>query len=219
MKNLKFSMILFFSILSTANVIAQETKADSNSRNFYVKPYAGFIGIQDMSLDLVSNSQTTNISVENGFGWTSGISFGYTFTKNLSAEIGWEYKTNDVTVIINNIRSTGDYASNFIYVNGMYSFDTQSRLKPYVGLGVSFIEEIDLDFGQGIDTSYSTSGNIGFQGIAGLDFNFSERWALNWEAKYVTFSDFDMENEANDDQLNNLKYSPFIFNIGVKYRF
>jgi hypothetical protein len=28
-----------------------------------------------------------------------------------------------------------------------------------------------------------------------------------------------MKNEANDDQLNNLKYNPFIFNVGIKYRF
>jgi len=92
-------------------------------------------------------------------------------------------------------------------------------LKPYVGLGLSYIQEIDFDFGVGKNASFSTAGDIGFQGIAGLDFQFADRWALNWEAKYVSFNKLDLMNESNNDELKNLKYNPFIFNIGIKFRF
>ena len=219
MNILKLNTFFVFCTFACTSLIAQESTIKEPFRSFYIKPYGGFIGIQDMNLQLVENDQNSNVSIENGFGFTTGVSLGYSFTRNFSAEIGWEYKSNDITVINDNIRSSGDYASNFIYLNGIYNFSTKSRLKPYVGLGASLIQEIDLDFGQGNNTSFSNSGNIGFQGIAGLDFNFSKRWSLNWEAKYVTFSEFDMENEANNDRLNNLKYNPFIINIGVKYRF
>lgn len=217
MKNLKFSLLFLISVLSVSAALAQEE--NENFNKFYIKPYAGFIGIQDMTLQLVDNNQSTNIAVENGFGFTAGISLGYNFTKNITAEIGWEYKSNDITVVNNNVRSSGDYASNFIYLNGIYNFNTNSRFKPYLGLGLSLIQEIDLDLDNGMDTSFSDSGNFGFQGLAGLDFNLTNRWALNCEAKYVTFSEFDMNSESNNSKLNNLKYNPFIFNIGIKYRF
>jgi len=219
MKNLKFNVILLVCLLSAFKVVSQETKSNKDYKKFYLKPYAGFIGIEDMSLQLVKNNQTTNIEVDNGFGFTTGISLGYNFTENITAEVGWEYKRNDITIENNSVKSSGDYASNFIYLNGIYNFSTNSRFKPYLGLGLSLIQEIDLDFGDGNNTSFSESGNVGFQGIIGLDFNFSQKWALNWEAKYVAFSEFDMKNEANNDQLNNLKYNPFIFNVGIKYRY
>lgn len=206
-------------IFLTTTVFGQESESDNEIKKFYVKPYAGFIGIQDMEIQYLENGQSTDISIESGFGFTSGISFGYHFTKNFSAELGWEYKRNDITVKYDNDKSTGDYASNFIYLNGFYNFNSQGKLKPYVGLGVSIIEEIDIDLTSSEEESFSDSGNVGFQGLAGLDFDFSKRWALNWEAKYVVFSDFDMESEINDNTLSNLEYKPFIFNIGIKYRF
>ena len=219
MKNLKLNSLFILFVLVCAGLNAQESDKQEVLKNFYIKPYAGFIGIQDMNLQLIENNQDSSVSVGNGFGYATGISLGYNFSNNVSAEIGWEYKSNDITVTKNNVTSNGDYASNFIYLNALYNFTTKGKLKPYLGLGISLIQEIDLDFGQGESTSFSDSGNIVFQGIAGLDFNFSKRWALNWEAKYVTFSEFNMENEANNDKLNNLKYNPFIFKIGIKYRF
>ncbi len=218
MKNLKLSTLYIIMMFACVSAFAQNTKNET-FKNFYVKPYAGFIGIQNMDLQLAEGNQTTNITVENGFGFATGISLGYNFSKNITAEVGWEYKSNEVSITNNGIKSNGDYASNFIYLNGIYNFNTTGKLTPYVGLGASLIQEIDFDFGMGENTSFSDSGNIGLQGIAGLDYNFSEKWALNWEAKYATFSEFDMKNEANNNKLNNLKYNPFIFNIGVKYRF
>lgn len=206
-------------LLTSIFSVAQNSTNEEANKNFYVKPYAGFIGIQDMDLRLIRDNENSNVAVENGFGYTAGIALGYRLSKNISAEIGWEYKSNEVTISNTDFSNKGDYASNFIYLNGIYNFKTKNRLKPYVGLGASLIQEIDLDFGNGENSSFSNSGNIGFQGIGGLDFNLSPRWALNWEAKYMTFSQFDMENEGNNSRLDNLKYNPFIFNIGVKYRF
>lgn len=212
--------LLFAGFFAQTSLFGQENAAKPETGKFFVKPYAGFIGIQDMELLYKKNSHSSNISVDNGFGFTSGISLGYHFSKNISAEIGWEYKTNESTITNSSAKSTGDYASNFIYVNGIYNFTTQGKLKPYMGVGASLIQEIDLDLViDGVYTSFSRSGNIGFQGIAGLDFNFAKKWALNWEAKYVNFGEFDMEDAPNNSSMKNLRYNPFIFNIGFKFRF
>ncbi len=214
MKKSNVKVLLFLSLFTITSLFSQE----ENTKKVYIKPYGGFIGIQNMSLQLIDGNQNSDITVENGFGFTAGISVGYNFFKNISTEIGWEYKSNTVEVINNTIKSTGDYASNFIYLNGIYNFSSQSKLQPYLGFGLSYIEEIDLDFGVGENTSFSKSGNLGYQGIAGLDFNFSKKWALNWELKYVVFKDFDMNNEANNSTLAGLTYAPLIFNIGIKYK-
>ncbi len=216
--NLIFLLISCLAITKASAQKQLQNKNDQSSK-FYIKPYGGFIGIQDMNLQLVDNGQATAVNVENGFGYTAGISFGYNFTNDFSTEIGWEYKSNDISLTIDNMASNGDYASNFIYANGIYTFFTPSKLKPYLGLGLSYIQEIDLDFGTGTNTSFSQSANIGFQGLAGLDFIVAKKWAINLETKYVSFGDFDMENEANGDTLQGLRYNPFIVNIGLKYRF
>jgi len=37
--------------------------------------------------------------------------------------------------------------------------------------------------------------------------------------RFLKEGDFDIEDENNKTQLKNLKYNPFIFNVGIKYRF
>ena len=214
MKHLKFTTLLVLMLISAGNLLAQQAKDQQDFNRFYLKPYGGFIGIQNMNVALLSGSQTTNINIEGGFGYTTGISVGYNFTKNISAEFGWEYKSNEITVTYNNSKTTGDYASNFIQLNGIYNFNTNGLVRPYIGAGVSLIQEIDMDLSLDENSSFSNSGNIGLQGIAGLDLNFSKKWAVNLEAKYVSFGEFDMAGENTDLALNNLQYNPFIFNIG-----
>ena len=219
MKKVKLTLLLVLGSFTLSPLTAQEQTTQNDFKRFYVKPYAGFIGIQDMDLQLIANNQTTNVNVESGFGFTSGIAVGYNFNNNISAELGWEYKSNNITLTNNGVQTKGDYASNFIYINGIYNFDTNSAFKPYLGLGASLIQEIDLDFGSGANSSFSDSGNLGVQALAGIDYNFSDRWALSAEAKYTSFSTFDMTSETNSNRLNNLKYNPFIVNVGIKYRF
>ena len=214
-----FALLVAGFITSTA-VCGQDAAPADSPGKFYVKPYGGFIGIQDMNIRYVADGESTDIPVNAGFGFTNGISFGYAFTERISAEIGWEYKANTITVNYNDDKITGDYASNFAYLSATYTLSSTGRFRPYVGAGATVIPEIDMDFRIGEEnSSFSSTGNIGFQGLAGLDFQFARRWAMNWEAKYVAFQNFDMKNESHSTSLENLTYRPFIFNIGLKYMF
>jgi len=219
MKSLKFFWVIALICIVTVPIYGQEKVESNEFKKFYVKPYGGFIGIQDMDLQLTTSTTTSPVNVESGFGYTAGISAGYFITEKISTELGFEYKSNSITTFVDNVEDNGDYASNFIYLNAFYNFRSGQLFNPYIGIGLSLIEEIDIDLNSNDTASFSDSGNIGFQGIAGLDFNFSEKWALNFEMKYVTFSDFDMEEELSDRMLRGLSYNPFIVNIGVKYRF
>ncbi len=218
MRQINLVIALTLSLFGFCNLSAQDSPSNSLSK-IYLKPYGGFIGIQDMKMQFVTDSKTTDLNVSSGFGFTTGISLGYNISKRFTAEVGWEYKKNNISISSNDITSNGDYASNFIYVNGIYKLPTYGYFTPYIGIGGSFIQEIDLDFGTGENGSFSQEGDIGVQGLVGLDFQFAERWSMNWEAKYVSFNKLNLLNESNNDQLKNLKYNPFIFNIGIKYQF
>jgi outer membrane protein W len=212
--------LLVVGFLTSTTVFGQEAAPADSPGKFYAKPYGGFIGLQDMNIRYVADGQSADLSVNTGFGFTNGISFGYAFTERISAEFGWEYKANTITVNYNDEKITGDYASNFAYLSAFYTLSSSGRFRPYVGAGAVVIPEIDMDFRIGDEnSSFSNTGNIGFQGLAGLDFQFARRWAMNWEAKYVAFQNFDMKNESHSTSLENLRYRPFIFNIGLKYMF
>jgi len=219
MKKLSQTTLFILCFMIVTNLLAQESKPENSLKNFYIKPYGGFIGIQNTTPTFQQDNTSTKIEVETGFGINTGISLGYSFSENFFAEIGWEYKTNEISVKNNDLKTNGDYASNFIFLNGLYNLNTKGNFIPYVGLGTALIQEIDIDLSTNGNTSFSNSGNFGFQGIIGLDFNFSERWALNWEAKYISFGSLELDNEMNDSSISNIKYNPFIFNIGIKYRF
>jgi len=221
MKQLKVVWMTVIGCLLVTHLSAQDQKQDANDdfKNWYVKPYGGFIGIQNMDLTLVQPDGTNAINVENGFGYTAGISFGYNFSNSIAAELGWEYKSNDVTVSSDAFSSKGDYASNFIYLNAIYNFSTSTRFTPYVGIGGSYIEEIDMDFGTGETAfSFQKNGQLGFQFSGGLDFAISDRWSMNWELRNTRFSNFDLT-ATNKTRVTDLKYNPFVINIGIKLKF
>jgi len=219
MKKLKLISTLFvLTLLVTVQLQAQEAQP-TESKKFYLKPYGGFIGIQDMTIDFVDQQSVTPVNIKAGFGYTSGISLGYNFTKNISAELGWEYKKNFIEATINDSTYDGDYASNFIYLNAMYRFSTGTRFTPYLGIGGSYIEEVDMDFGSGdSEFSFQKNGQIGVQFLAGLDYAISNRLSMNWELRNNRFSNFDLENDK-DMMVTDLKYNPFVVNIGVKVKF
>jgi len=216
MKRFTIALTILFTLSVFCSAHAQSKTVTDK---FYIKPYAGFIEIQDMNIQLVDNNSAENLNIESGFGYTAGISFGYNFYKNFTAEIGWEYKSNNITITNSNSFNKGDYASNFIYLNGIYNIKTNGSFTPYVGLGFSFIEEIDLDLSEDENNSFSKSGIGGFQGLVGLDYDFAKKWGLNCEVKFVKFNNFNVINESNGSILTNLKYNPLIINIGMKYRF
>jgi len=220
-KQIITTMLLSILLLGLSSQAEAQEDTSSASKRFYVKPYVGFIGIQDMDITIDDGATKTPVAVKSGFGYTTGLSVGYAFTNNFSAELGWEYKSNNVEATFANTTYDGNYASNFIYLNGRYTFNTSSKFAPYIGAGITYIEEIDFDFEIGnTENSFAENGDIGFNILAGLDYNFSDRWTLNWELRSTFFSDIELSSEENSNvKLTDLKYNPFVINIGIKYRF
>lgn len=152
-----------------------------------------------------------------------GIGVGYRIDPRLSAEFGWEYRSNDSKTVLDATSEFGDgnYASNIFYLNGHYHFEQVGKWRPYVGAGLTWVEEIDIDLERGGDElSYSGDGDSGYQLFAGFDYDLADSWKLQAELRYGSIGDIDLEGEGNDvGEFDGIDYETTTLQIGLVYDF
>jgi len=189
----------------------------SESSHFYLKPYAGISYMNDVTR--TDNAVNTEIELDKGMAL--GAAFGYQFNTNVALELAWEYRSNDSeTRVGNTFFPEGNYASNIVYVNSIYTFDGFEKWRPYLGLGLGWIQEIDLDLEQnGIEQSLSNSGNLAYQGFVGVEYHWSAAWSFHTELRHAGAKSGTLENELSKERFGSLNYKPFTWQVGAKYRF
>jgi opacity protein-like surface antigen len=165
-------------LLAGGVAMAQEA---GDQPGFYARVYGGISTLSDTRVDVGMSSASGEFS-----GRTlAGGAFGYDYEGPWRVEIEYTYRSSDVKVPAG-FAGGGDYASTAILVNGLYNLGQLGPLRPYVGAGIGFTREVDLDlkpqtapsappsFGPG---SYSSSGRLAFQAITGAEIPFDERWS------------------------------------------
>ncbi len=98
-----------------------------------------------------------------------------------------------------------------VMLNGVYDFDTKSPLTPFIGAGfggVRFDEQDPGLIGEGFDfQSQDSKWNLGLQGFAGLEYEFSPelRLGLRFSQKMVKSnkSNFDGGTETGSEGIKN----------------
>src|SRR5262245_32623173 len=86
-----------------------------------------------------------------------------------------------------------------LMLNGVYDFDTKSRLTPFVGAGFGGVRIDQQDpglMGEGFDfESQDSKWNLGLQGFAGLEYEFSDdlRLGLRFSQKMVKTNKSNLE--------------------------
>ncbi|EJB8349347.1 porin family protein [Vibrio cholerae] len=209
----KIYLFSAITVLSAVSLSAQATETG----HYYVKPYVGISYMNDVS----GKAAATPIEVELEKGLVLGGAFGYRYNAKIAAEVVWEYRSNDSeTMVGNEFYPDGNYASNTIYLNGLYYFEPWGNLTPYVGVGVGWIQEIDIDLERnGVETSYSNSGNFSYQGFAGVEYKLSAHWSVHTELRHSGAKSGTLEDEKTRAQFSSLNYKPFTWQLGVSYRF
>ncbi len=200
------------------------TNAVAAEDRWFVRPYAGLSQMSDLSsvfTDIDSISGTTDIDLSGGV--TAGLGIGYRYNKHLAVELGWEYRSNDseVNLADTSVFTDGNYASNIFYINGHYNFSNSGKWQPYVGAGLSWAQEIDLDLERnGVEQSYSGDGEIGFQIFTGVNYELNNNWYLQTEFRYGSISDIDLSGEANDPgNFKSIDYQTNTLQFGLVYNF
>ncbi|MGO8829540.1 MAG: OmpW/AlkL family protein [Steroidobacteraceae bacterium] len=165
--------------------------------------------------DAIGNLVPEN-QVQINHKWLPDLDFEYYFAPHWSAELVLTYpQEQDVTV-------NGTFIGTFKHLppvlTAKYDFLPGQTFQPYVGVGVNFtiISRVNLSVpGLGPLTLNSTS--IGPAAQAGMDFKLKDNWYLNADVKwFLLSSDVDL---ANGTRLTTVHINPFLFGLGVGYRF
>jgi outer membrane protein W len=211
-------------ILASSILISNIAFADDTGK-WYVKLYSGISTLSDQSTkqtDVASAGASGKIKNDSGF--MAGGSVGYNYTNNLSVELAWDYRSNDSkTNFSDGSRfNDGDFASNIFFVNGRYTFDpvAQTNLRPYIGGGLGYVEEIDVDLKSGgVERSYSKNSEMAYQFMAGITYPLTEKIDLDAGLRYVRVDNIKLKRESGSGELRNVDYDPLSLAVGLSYKF
>ena len=145
--------------------------------------------------------------------WAPELDFTYFFNKNLAVELILATTRHEVTL---NGTSLGKLSVLPPTMTLQYHFTDLGAFKPYIGAGgnVTWFYNVGLQAGTAtldVDT-YSVGGAL----QAGLDYEIQKNWYLNADVKYLWIS---TDVKAGGATLTNLKIDPWVWGIGIGYRF
>lgn len=112
-------------------------------------------------------------------GWVVASGAGYAFSNGVRTEGELLYMSNDLDSV-----SEGDIATLAAFANIAYEFNSQNRIRPFVGAGVGFAQ-VNYDDGVVDDD------DIGFayQARAGVAYDINERMTAELAYRYMNVTD------------------------------
>lgn len=210
--------------LLSLSTLLSPSLAQATGEGWSIVPQFGLSQLADQSPTINADSiaqGNSDIAVDQGF--SAGLSLRYDYAGTpWTSEFGWEYRSNDaeITATDGTTLPDGNYASNTFYINGRYAILERGRLTPWVGGGISWIQEIDLDSENADgERSFSDSGGIGVQVMVGADYNLSDRFYLSGEIRYSSQTGLDLDEENGTGQVIGIDYQPLTLGLGLGYRF
>ena len=218
MKHLAPSMtVAILSSLIGTNALADDDK-------FYATGNIGigFLGSEDLTYSDSTLTATSEADFDASFA--GGGSFGYYLTDNWRVEGEVMYRRNDMKdITLGGVGAStgGDFASLSLGVSALYEFQPTDnpRLKTYVGAGVAFVQEIDIDFEiDSAETSFETD-ETALQLQAGARYDLNDRMFVDLTARYLTVSSAKMEFPADTSRTIEADYSPLTLSVGLGWRF
>lgn len=166
---------------------------------WYGGAVGGFTSNGVSSLDLATDGPDGRARADADNGYTMGAVFGREFDGRWRLEGEFRYRTNEFASVDlpGGARITdGDFSSGALGVNGYWLFgETDARWRPFVGAGLAWMQEIDLDLAEDpVNGSWSGDGTA-WQVMGGVSWAVSERWHVDFEARYLDAGSVTMDAE------------------------
>lgn len=186
------------STLASARTFAPRQDAPAE-HTWYAKLSFGQGLLFDGDLDRSAGPVSGDGDGEYAAGAFFGGGVGYDLDPDWSLELDYVYRSNDVdraTFGGTTAATNGDYASTVVSLSALRRFGSDGPVRPYVGAGLAYVTEIDIDLVDGGgETSFSDSG-LGAQLMVGVEWELNDRVALYAEARYLQAFDVDMGPEV-----------------------
>lgn len=120
------------------------------------------------------------------------------------------------------VSETQTYGDGTTTTSASVDFDTlpsNPDLDLYAGIGLVYLQEIDIDFeAGGRETSFETD-DIAFQLKFGGRYDLSDRWFIEGGAAYLAASGIEMEFPADRSQTIESDYNHWSASLGIGWRF
>ncbi len=206
------SIALAGALASSGSAIAEE--------NWYATAEAGIGVLGDQNLVFRNDVIAETAEAQFDGSFTGGGTVGYKFSEDWRVEGEIMYRRNELSAFSSSTLGTfseGDFASLGFGVSALYDFDLfgSPNVRSYVGAGIVFLQEVDIDFEQaGAETSFETD-DIGFQVQLGARYDLSERLFLNAGVRYLTATGIKMEFPADTSQTVESDYDPLALTVGL----
>jgi opacity protein-like surface antigen len=211
------AMLLLVPALSSAE--------EDPAAGWFARAWGGYSNLSDTSgsiSEFGGGTTTSTLDVSAGRGFTAGAGIGHRYNRRLAVELAWEYRSNDSETALADGPSfhDGNYASNTFFLNGYYHFGANGNWDPYLGAGLTWIQEVDIDLeGNGPELSYSGDGDVGLQLFIGSNYRLSESWTAHGELRYGSVTGIDLKSENVSGTISDFDYEPLTLQFGVSYRF
>lgn len=154
-----------------------------------------------------------------------GGDIGYRYGNGWSAELEWNYRRHGLKSLrggLVNAEHKGDFASNTLFINGLRRFPgAVGSWTPYVGAGLGWVQEIDLDIDAGgQERGFSKSGKLGLQLIGGASWPLGPGWSLTTDLRWLRVGGVDMSaEEGAAGRISAARYNPLSLQVGLRRSF
>ena len=203
MKKLTSAFVFAATALAASSVLAQESP-------WMIRIHAVDIDTADKSTPVAGTGPSDQITVSNKVIPEFDVS--YFFTPHWSTELMLSYpQTHDVYLSGAKIGSVKELPPT---LTALYHFVPGQTISPYLGAGVNYTHFSDVNLGNG--TLRLDNNSVGYTLQGGIDFQLNPHWSLNVDVKYV-----EMRSNvyAGGSAISNLQINPWLFGLGVGYRF
>jgi len=155
------------------------------------------------------------------------IDFEYFFTKSFSTELVLTYpQSQTVTVQQSALGGPVDIGT-FKYLpptlTAKWNFIPDGTIRPYVGIGINLtlISSVNLNHVQALNNITGNidldSSSVGLAGQVGVDFKVADHYFINADVKYMKLQS-DVKT-ANFGRVSTVNLDPWLFGVGIGYRF
>lgn len=169
------------------------------------------IGLRAIGIYPNDDSDIPGVGVDSA--WTAELDFTYFFNPNVAVEVIAATAKHQVNLNGQEIGKVGVLPPT---VTLQYHFTQFGAFKPYVGAGLNYTYFYDRDLANDTLEIGSSSWGAALQG--GVDYMLDRHWSLNFDVKYIWINT-DVEVKATGAKVGEVDIDPWVFGVGVRYRF
>lgn len=198
--------------------------AAADDAHWYATGILGANFMSDKTLKFSGPDAAGSADTSLDAGLLTGAAIGYAFNRHWRVEAEFTYQSVDhdgVDLGDGGSLPSGNYASTALALNGLYSFNAfgSEKVRTYVGAGVAWLTEVDIDFERGGDEQSYSGDGVGLQLLGGARYDLGEHLFLDAGLRYLTAGEIEMDGEGRNSGRIKADYDPWAVTVAVGWRF